>query len=389
MARRRAMVAEVRSGRSERSVARAFGVSLATVQLWVARAGGERLDRADWGDRPSTRHHGSGIAPDLEDLILDLRRDLREASVLGEYGALAIRRALLERGDLAWRVPAVRTIGRVLDRRGVLDAGRRVRRPAPPPGWYLPDVASRRRELDSFDVVDGLYLRGQPELGILTAISLHGALPGAWPGFGMRTAEIVGAMTEHWRAFGLPAYAQFDNDSRFLGGMSRPDSIGPVIRLCLGLGIVPVFAPPRETGFQASIESFNGRWQAKVWARFWEPTLDALSQRSGRWIEAVRTRSVARIEAAPNREPFPQGPLAPWRAPGGRIIFLRRTSETGGVAFLGHRLHVDHHWPHRLVRAEVDLAAGRIDVYGLRRREPGAQPLLAQLPYVIPERWTR
>jgi hypothetical protein len=383
------MVAAVRAGRSQRAVARSFGVSLATVQLWLRRATDERLDRVDWSDRSSTRHRLARIDPGLEDLILDLRRDLRETSVLGEYGAAAIRAALLERLDLPWPVPAIRTIGRVLDRRGALDGGRRVRRPAPPPGWYLPDVVSRRRELDSFDIVDGLYLRGQPELGILTAISLHGGLPGAWPALGMRVGQIVPALLEHWRAFGLPAYAQFDNDPRFIGGLAKPDSIGPVIRLCLALGIVPVFAPPHETGFQAAIEALNGRWQAKVWARFWEPTLEALQHRSARWIEAVRARSAARIESAPGREPFPAGAIEPPSVPGGRMVFLRRTSEAGGVSILGHRFEVDRQWPHRLVRAELDLAVGHIDFYALRRRDPRDQPLLATSPYAIPGRWFR
>lgn len=383
------MVAAVRAGQSQRAVAKSFGVSLATVQLWLRRADGERLDRVDWSDRSSTRHHVSRLDPGLEDLILDLRRELRETSILGEYGAVAIQRALLERPDVPRPVPAVRTIGRVLDRRGALDRGHRVRRPAPPPGWYLPDVAARHLELDSFDIIDGLYLRGQPELGILTAISLHGGLPGAWPGFGMRVGQIVPALVERWRTFGLPAYAQFDNDSRFIGGLAKPDSIGPVIRLCLALGIVPVFATPREPGFQASIEALNGRWQAKVWARFWEPTLEALQDRSDRWVEAVRMRTAARIEAAPAREPFPAGPVEPWHPPGGRIVFLRRTTDAGSVSVLGHRIEVDRHWPYRLVRAELDLANGSIDFFALRRRDPRDQPHLASVPYEIPRRWYR
>lgn len=383
------MVAAVRAGRSQRAVAREFRVSLATVQLWLGRAGHERLDRVDFSDRPSARHRLGRIEVGLEDLIVELRRDLRERSVLGEYGAAAIQTALRERADLPWPVPALRTIGRVLDRRGALDGGRRVRRPAPPPGWYLPDVARRQRELDSFDIVEGLYLRGQPELGILTAISLHGGLPGAWPAFGMRAAQVVPAIVGHWRTFGLPAYAQFDNDMRFVGSTAHPDSIGSVIRLCLALGVVPVFSVPNEMGFQAAIEALNGRWQAKVWARFWEPTLAALQERSARWTTAVRVRSAARIEAAPVRDPFPDGPVRPWSAPGGRMVFLRRTNEHGVASVLGHRFDVDRHWPHRLVRAEVDLGPGRIDFFALRRREPADQPLLAQLPYVIPERWFR
>src|SRR5688500_13057011 len=50
--RRREMVAAVRRGSPRRDVARHFGVALSTVQLWVARAGSQRLDRVDWADRP-------------------------------------------------------------------------------------------------------------------------------------------------------------------------------------------------------------------------------------------------------------------------------------------------------------------------------------------------
>ena len=56
------MVAAARRGTSLREVARRFGVALATVQLWVARAEGRRLDRVDWADRPPARA-GRSTAP--------------------------------------------------------------------------------------------------------------------------------------------------------------------------------------------------------------------------------------------------------------------------------------------------------------------------------------
>jgi hypothetical protein len=55
-------------------------------------------------------------------------------------------------------IPSRRTIGRIVDRRGVLDARRRIRRPI---GWYLPEVASGGSELDSFDTIEGLVLRAE------------------------------------------------------------------------------------------------------------------------------------------------------------------------------------------------------------------------------------
>ena len=187
---------------------------------------------------------------------MDLRRQLTEQSDLGHSGAEAIFAILLERGTVP--LPSVRTIGRVLERRGALDGKRRVRRPPPPLGWYLPDVAARRAELDSIHVVEGLAIKDGPYLEVLNAVSLHGGLVGSWPHAGAVTAAwVVEALIEHWRGVGLPSYAQFDNDTIFTGPHTHPDTIGRVMRLCLSLGVVPVFAPPRETGFQAMIENYT------------------------------------------------------------------------------------------------------------------------------------
>lgn len=384
------MVAAVRAGGSQRSVARRLGVGLATVQLWLARAGDQDLDRVDWQDRSSARRRVRRTDAGLEDHIIVLRRQLRQHSVLGEYGAAAIRRELLEDPQLPWPVPSLRTIARILERRGATDGRWRSRRRPPPTGWYLPDVAARRVELDSFDLIDGLRLKSGADIDVLTGISLHGGLAMARPERGVTAEHAVRAFAHHWREVGLPGYAQFDNDPRFIGGANHPDSIGAVIRVCLSLGVVPVFAPPLETGFQAAIESFNGRWQAKFWARFTGRTLVGLQARSAAWIEATRRRSAARIESAPARAPFPL-PLGsapdPWTPPSGRLIFLRRTDRWGRVSILNRRYPVDRTWLHRLVRAELDIDARRIRCYALRRREPADQRLLREFVYRPPARW--
>ena len=153
---------------------------------------------------------------------MDLRKQLTERSDLGHCGAEAIFEALLERGTD--ELPSIRTIGRILRRRGALDGKRRVRRPPPPPGWYLPEVAHRHAELDSIDIVEGLAIKDGPYLEVLNAVSLHGGLVGSWPHEGAVTAAwVVEALIEHWHSVGLPGYAQFDNDTIFTG----PHTHGP------------------------------------------------------------------------------------------------------------------------------------------------------------------
>jgi hypothetical protein len=84
---------------------------------------------------------------------------------------------------------------------------------------------------------------------VLNGVSLLGGLCASWPMGGATAKGVVDRMLEHWRAFGLPGYAQFDNGTVFHGAHVWPDSFGRVTRTCLGLGVTPVFAPPRETIF--------------------------------------------------------------------------------------------------------------------------------------------
>lgn len=379
------MVAAVRRGKSMRSIAGHFAVSLSTVQHWCARAKGKRLDRVDWEDGSSAPNRTQRTKASIERRVLSARKRLKEKSDLGEYGAHAIHRDLQHQG--VERLPCIRTIGRILERHGVLDGRKRVRRPAPPKGWYLPDVADSMSELDSFDTIEGLAIRGGPHLTIFTGISLHGGLAGAWPERRVSAKSVVETLLQHWRGAGLPAYAQFDNDNRFTGPRQYLDAIGRVIRMCLNLQVTPVFVVPNETGFQATIESFNGRWQAKVWSRFQHSQIRSLRERSEKYIAASRERNAARIEAAPARRQIPKR----WKlnlqaTPRGRIVYLRRTNDRGYVNILGHPFSVDPYWVHRLIRAEVDLDNDAIKFFALRRRAPNDQSLLNEHHYQFPNR---
>jgi putative transposase len=379
------MVAAVRRGQPLRAVAGQFGVGVATVAHWVERARGRRLDRVDWSDRSRAPHQTRRTDTALEDLVLKARGDLAHGD-LGAIGADAIRQALLDQGVAG--VPSVRTINRILGRRGALDGRPRTRRPPPPTGWYLPDVARAAAELDSIDVVEGLVIRDGPHVEVLNVVSLHGGLIASWPVAAPVTSVLtVESLVGHWREVGLPGFAQFDNDMIFHGTHRYPDALGRVIRVCLSLGVVPVFVPPRETGFQAMIESYNGWWQAKVWCRFQHQDLEDLQGHSQRYVVALRKQRAARIEAAPDRRAFP----ADWelnlkKRPSGRLVYLRRSNPDSEVPLLGKTWPLGQVWPNRLVRCEVDLEKNKIRFFTLRRKHPTSQPQILEVDYRLPNR---
>jgi len=381
------MVEAVRRGGSQRRVARAFGKSRSTLQWWLRRVAGRPLDQVDWSDGSSRPHRvANRTHPETELAIIACRNRLKESSSLGFYGAEAIREALLHE-DFVNGVPHVRTIGRILARNGILDGRRPVRRTAPPPGWYLPRVALGQVELESFDVIEGLSLDGCGEVDVLTGRALWGPQTIAWPVSALNAKRVIDRLLDHWQTNGLPTYAQFDNDSRFGGPANSPGTVGQVSRFCLSLGVTPVFAPPRETGFQAAIESFNGLWQAKVWERFHGEGVSLLRAASDRFIAAYIQRLAPRCERAPYRRAFPRDWKLNLQARlAGRIIYLRRTDDSGTAFFLGQRFAIDPGWVYRLVRCEVDITRNEVRCYRLRRREPKVQPLIRAVAYHVPRR---
>lgn len=380
------MVEAVQAGEGVRAVARRMHMSPSTVLFWVRRSTGVRLDRFDFGDHArGPRQPWNRTVSKTEQRVLSIRRELRTESILGEFSAPAIHRAMREGREPA--IPSPATIGRILKRHGAIDARGRQRRPAPARGWYLPEVAAGQAELDSFDFIEELKLQGGPQFSVLTGISVHGHCADAWPRLSLGARDVGDCLIARWRAVGLPQFAQYDNDTRFQGAHQFTDAVGRVSRLCLSLGVIPVFAPPLEHGFQSAIESFNGLWQAKVWQRFHFGDLPALQRHSERYVRVHRQRNAKNGESAPLREPFPASWHFDLDAPlAGTLIYLRRTDAKGQLKLLGHRFAVDPHWVHRLVRCEVRLSQQRILCFGLRRREPTDQPLLAEFHYQRPNK---
>jgi hypothetical protein len=316
-------------------------------------------------------------SPVLESAIIALRNSLAAGSDLGFVGAEAIAFELAT-SHPGVGLPCVRTIARILARNGLLDARRRVRRPAPPTGWYLPAVARGEASADAFDGIEDLPMEGVGLFHVLTSKSLIGPCVQAWIHTSITSAWTVQRLDEHWRKIGLPDYAQFDNDTRFQGPHNRPNVIGEVIRFCLRHGVTPVFAPPRETGFQADIEGFNALWQKKVWQRTHHASCAAAQSLSDKFCAAYTRRRAAQQDLSPKRRPFPAKSVAA-KLTSGTIVFIRRTSETGTVRVLEQTYLADPQWPHRLVRVEVNVATLALRIFRLRRKAPERQPLIKQL----------
>jgi hypothetical protein len=304
--------------------------------------------------------------------ILRLRRHLVRHDALGEHGPQAIHQQLRASGQLA---PCARTIARWLARLG--HSGReRWRRPAPPKGWYLADVASGRAEVDSADVVEGLRLRRGGRVEVLNVLGLWSQQPDSLVARGITTTAVMAQLAARWQREGCPAYAQFDNDTIFSGAHARRAYFGRLVHWCLCLGVTPIFAPPAELGFQAAIEAYNRRWQDRVWRRWRHRSRPDLQRRSDAFVHAYQHAKGNLALAHRALRSAWQEPTSALRSH--RIVLLRRLDDQGALTLCARNLEIAPHWAHRLVRCEIDVVRHRLLCFGLSRREPLRQPLLAR-----------
>lgn len=366
------MVRAVRAGMSYRLAARRWRVAVSTVALWVQRAQGKSLAKVHWADRSRRPRRNPQRTPAM--VLRSIRRArayLKDRDALGEYGAEAIRRWLLAQSLPA---PSGRSIARWLAKWG-LSGRERWRRPAPPKGWYLPEVAAGRAELDSADVVEGLRLAGRGRIEVLNIHGLWDGLADSYPAERIGSHEVREALERRWRERGCPSYVQFDNDTIFSGAHAQRDYFGRLVHWCHCLGIVPVFTPPASLGFQGMIEAYNRRWQDRVWRRWHHRNLVDLRQRSAAFVLAYAHRQrEQRGETGPVRTAWQEPRSDPAALP---IVALRRLDEVGGLTLCAQRLRIARSWAGRLVRCEISVSKQSVTLFGLRRADPDYQPKLA------------
>lgn len=166
------MMTAIRRGKSVRAVTAQFSVSKTTIERWIERTKGKRLDRVDWSDRPDESPSAQDrTTKSVEQCVLELRKELEENSSLGEHGADAIRSNMLQMGCSA--LPSRASINRILKRHGELDGRHRRRYMPPPTGWYLRNIAKGIAELDQFDYIEDLCVGGGTRFNVLNYESLR------------------------------------------------------------------------------------------------------------------------------------------------------------------------------------------------------------------------
>jgi hypothetical protein len=201
------------------------------------------------------------LDPKIERVIIQTRKRL-ENTKYAQTGAVAIAWELTK---LAIDPPPIWTINRVLKRNNLIKKRKKGYQSKGKSYPYI-EVDSPNK-LHQADIVGPRYLYSKEQFYSLNTMDIfrHKVKIVSIP---FRNADrVIEALLTVWKSLGIPTYSQFDNQQAFSGSERRPRWFGKIIRLCLALGIEPVFVPYKEPWRMGEIEKFNDVWNK----RFFRP----------------------------------------------------------------------------------------------------------------------
>lgn len=271
------------SGEGAGDIARDLERSRAWVHKWIRRyeQGGERWYR---GLSRAPHTMPSKTSQETERAVVEARRRLEGERYL-QVGASSIQEEM-RRAGLA-DIPETWTVNRILSRHGLT----RKKLPYQPRGRPYPAFPrSRPNQLQAGDLVGPRYLREDGRFYSLNVMDIFRHKVGMCPIRSKEDGEVSCSLISIWTRLGIPVYYQMDNELSFHGSNRWPRSFGEVLRLCLALGVEPVFIPVGEPWRNGEIERFQDTFDRRFFRTQFFASFEALKQEALVFEEAHNLR---------------------------------------------------------------------------------------------------
>lgn len=236
-------------GESPKQIYTELGRSKPWFFKWVKRyRSGDPHWFEDLSNSPT--HQRNRIPEELERQIVQIRTELQNTKY-AQIGANAINWQL-QRKKLA-PVP-VATINRVIKRH---DLTKKKKKYQPKNTSYPAWPCLAPNSVHQADLVGPRFIKNDGRFYCLNVMDIYTHRVKLNPCRTKEDHRVADGLIESWKCLGMPDFLQVDNELSFRGSNRYPHSFGIVIRLCLSLGIQPVFIPMGEPWRNAQIESFQ------------------------------------------------------------------------------------------------------------------------------------
>jgi transposase len=256
-------------GEKPEAICASLGRSKSWLYKWV-----DRYDENDisWSKSHSRRPRTNACRTpkEIEEIVKMVRLNLYNKGLF--CGAQAILWELEDMGVLP--IPSLRTINRILSRNELTHrrTGKYVAKGTPYP--KLP--SQWPNQTHQADLVGPCYLKGPLRFYGLNVVDLATGRCGLYPADTKGSQDMLDGFWDIWKRMGIPKFIQVDNAMSFFGSPTHPRGMGPLIRLCLHMGVEPWFIPMSEPWRNGVIERFNDLYQQRFLAKVLMATKDDL-----------------------------------------------------------------------------------------------------------------
>lgn len=313
-------------------------------------------------------------SPCVRRLVVQARRRLTRSPV-GLVGAKAIQHELKQTYTLR-RLPSKATIHRIVHQAKLVPNGSGsveayFPQPTATPCFVLHALDWTARYLEGGAKVFAFHTLDLATRATVQTISTDKSNPAAWS-----------HVLKTWEILGIPDGLQIDNDAVFCGGYKTPRLLGQFVRLCLYVGIEPIFLPVGEPERNGDVERFHELWDQAFWKRrrfhsvgqvircspefeawyahsYEPPTLNGQTPAQAHRKTNRRRLTAQEIRQLPEDLPITEG----------RVHFIRCVNPEGQISLLNETWHVSRWLTNQYVWATIVTHQRVLKIYHRRSAE--------------------
>ena len=314
------------------------------------------------------------ISPEIEKKVVTIRRFLEESKI-SQIGALNIQYQLqiLQEKE----IPQVWTINRILRRNHLVSPREKRYQPKGKPYPIFPDRPLKPNTLHQFDIVGPRYIKGDGCFYAHNLMDIGSHRVAVNPKRSKIHQEVALSLKDTWENIGIPSFLQLDNQLCCQGSNRYPRSSGLVIKLCLLLGVQPIFIPLGEPWRNGCIEKFQATFEYRFFRKISFSDFQDLHKQAKRFeifhsqnhryscLSGKTPDEVLKNNPMPQRE-FPD--YFSWdnlkaRARQGNIHLLRFIRSNRILDIFGEKFQVDRSLVYEYVRATIIVKEQKIKLF--------------------------
>ena len=256
------------------NIYKSLGRSRSWLQKWIVRYNSiNARSKNEWFKDESKAPKNVFKKTDsiIEQLVVSVRKSLMEGKTEATkyrcIGADEIQFRMYELGYSEGDAPSLSTIKRIIKRNSLIVQKRKRYVRCKSKKRYTLLNPIKVNEVHQMDFVGPRYIKGYGRISSLNLIDVVSSKAHIQQYAGQTMDNVIEFLLGVWTKNAIPNYLQMDNSASFIGDLIHTRHFSRVVRLCLHVGVEPVFIAPNKPWMNGKIEDLNGDFKVNFWER--------------------------------------------------------------------------------------------------------------------------